>query len=58
METIMTPIRFIFWGIVLILTIIISAIYLIGGLAICYISMPVAWLYDQIVKLLHKLTIL
>ena len=23
-----------------------------------YIGMPVAWVYDQIVKLLHKLTIL
>lgn len=58
METIMTPIRFIFWGIVLILTIIISAIYFIGGLAICYIAMPVVWIYDKFIKLLHKLTIL
>ena len=58
METIMTPIRFIFWGIVLILTIIISAIYFIGGLVICYIAMPVVWIYDKFIKLLHKLTIL
>lgn len=58
MEIIMTPIRFIFWGIVLILTLIISGIYFIGGLTICYIAIPISWLYDQIIKLLHKLTIL
>lgn len=62
METIMIIIRTAIYMPFLILAIIFMAVFgivvYITMYLVYYIGIPVAWLYDQIVKLLHKLTIL